>query len=101
MSPACGYGDLLEVVVDGEVLDTSLPTAITIKDPQIIDTYQGNEIRISLFSAPITHLDTTWSSLAVNWYGQLVLDSSRVGWHYHLTTRFCRICKAMLPIVCK
>jgi len=87
MSPACGYGDLLEVVADGEGLDTSLPTAITIKDPQIIDTYQGSEIRISLFPAPTTHLDTTWSSLAVNWYGQLVLDSTRVGWHAYLHVR--------------
>src|SRR5712692_5160245 len=87
MSPACGYSDLLSVVVDGEVLDTSLPTAITIRKPQIVATYQGNSIRISLFSASPGLLGIGGTALGVNWYGQLVVDASRVGWYAYLHVR--------------
>ena len=91
MSPACGYADLLQVIVDGETIDTSLPLTVLIQEPQIVDAYQGNEIRISLFSAPSTFLPVRrgWANLAVNWYGQLVFggDQQRRGWHAYLHVR--------------
>ncbi len=89
MSPACGYGDLLDVVVDGELLDTRLPPRITIRQPQIVDVYQGNPIRISLYEPPNEYHGGGCASLAINWYGQLILDdlSGYRGWHAYLHVR--------------
>jgi hypothetical protein len=89
MSPACGYGDLLEVLVDGGVLDTRLPAVISIRRPQIVDTYMGNPIRISLFEPPSEYNDRGYGALAINWWGQLILDSdsSYRQWHAYLHVR--------------
>ena len=89
MSPACGYGDLLEVLVDGEVLDIRLPAQISIRRPQIIDTYMGNPIRISLFEPPAEYNDRGYAAIAVNFWGQLILDghSGYRQWHAYLHVR--------------
>ena len=89
MSPACGYGDLLEVLVDGEVLDTRLPAQISIRRPQIVDTYQGNTIRISLFEPPTEYNDRGYASIAINWFGQVILDghTGYREWHAYLHVR--------------
>jgi hypothetical protein len=87
MSPACGYSDLLEITVDGEVLNTRLPVLLTIKAPDITATYQGNPIRISLFSASPAPFDSGNSSLIVNWFGQMIFDTSQRGWYAYLHVR--------------
>lgn len=87
MSPACGYADLLDVVVDGQPLDLRLPDELSGKQAQIIDTYQGNPIAITLLPFPDDPTSVQWAGLVVNWYGQLIFHERALGWQAYLHVR--------------
>jgi len=88
--PARGYAGRLEIALDGQPVETDLPDWFTLRRAEIVDTYQGNQIRIRLSESdvraalPPEFARNLWSSyvssdedrgaLRVLWYGQPITD---------------------------
>lgn len=64
-NPVTGFQDLLDIFLDGQQVRIEGAEEVSLPDAEIITTYQGNEVRISLLGRP-------GGCLVVNWYGQLI-----------------------------
>lgn len=88
--PARGYTGLLAIRLDGEPVETDLPSWFVLPRADIVDVYQGNPIRIALsetdiekpqppefalsFYEPYTPSDGDRAGLRLLWYGQPIAD---------------------------
>lgn len=91
MSPACGYESYLEITLDGNPVDTSLPGRFRIESPIIETTYRGSKLLIGfndLYGA---------KKSSVNWYGQIIEVPLYSDFHFHLDVRSHRPVNPLSP----
>lgn len=88
--PARGYAGRMGITLDDQPVETDLPGWFTLRGAEIVDVYQGNQIRISLAESDIQPAqspefaidlwsryvpsDEDRSGLRVLWYGQPITD---------------------------
>jgi len=70
-SPAQGYGDLLTITLDGQPVETGLPTGVRVATPLIDTHYAGNRLQIGFVGNPTEERPDCQTS-TLNWYGQLI-----------------------------
>ena len=88
--PARGYSGSLSIILNGEPVETRLPSWFVLPRAPIVDTYQGNPIRIALSESDLerptppeftlegyttyAESDCDRSGLRMRWYGQPISD---------------------------
>ncbi len=88
--PARGYSGSLSIILNGEPVETRLPSWFVLPRADIVDAYLGNTIRIALsesdvvrpappefslgFYEPSTESDSDRSGLRILWFGQPISD---------------------------
>lgn len=79
--PAEGYEGYLEITLDGQRVNTSLPHWARIAQPLIETTYKGSRLCIGF--------DCEYGSRksSVNWYGQVIEVGFHSGFKFHLDVR--------------
>jgi hypothetical protein len=101
--PARGYDGRLTITLDGEPVETSLPAWFVLPRAEIVDTYLGNPIRISLstsdvvspqppefaleYSSTYVSPDGDSAGFRLLWYGQPLSDKGIFGLRIFLDVR--------------
>ena len=80
-APAEGYEGYLEITLDGQQVNTSLPRWARIEQPLIETTYQGSRLSIGFDCEYGSHTSS------VNWYGQVIEVGFHSGFKFHLDVR--------------
>jgi hypothetical protein len=80
LGPARGYEGILDIRLDGHAVPTQLPEWITLPDAEIVESYQGNVIRIKLARGG-------GPQLVALWYGQVIVLERPVPYRVYLDVR--------------
>ena len=65
-SAAQGYRGILEIILDGQPVETGLPDWSVVREPLIETTYQGCALTIGYAA------DNALTASSINWYGQVI-----------------------------
>lgn len=90
-SPARGYESYLEITLDGNAIDTSIPGRFHVDSPLIETTYMGSKLMIGfndLYGAKKSSLI---------WYGQIIEVPLYSDFQFHLDVRFGRPVNPLSP----